>query len=88
MTKILVAALILSIMVTLLLLFAPPCEARSLEIQTRGLETPQLQSMVDECNKRAENGTIGTDLIMVCSVAYDELVHKRYGSYDEYTERK
>lgn len=54
----------------------------------RELETAQLQEMVDHCDQSAIDGTLAYGDIMFCSIAYDELVHGRYGSYKAYIERE
>ena len=57
------------------------------EDQVRQKSTGELQVMVDYCDAGAAKGTLALGDIMMCSVAYDELVHHRYGSYEAYLNR-
>lgn len=55
--------------------------------QIRQLSESKLQEMVDYCDDTASKRVMDDAAVMACSIAYDELVHHRFGSYKSYINR-
>lgn len=74
------------LLTSFLLLFSTSVLA-GMDEEVRQLSSDELQTIVEHCNDSAAVGSLAYGDIMVCSVAYDELVHHRYGSYEAYVNR-